>query len=136
MRFSKTAVVLGGVGIAGLARAELRPQSDLTSDCYNFPKNNFDAYNSIKGVYGTSPHMPLETGADAIDFTLHDLQGNSWNLGEQLKAGEGKPVVLIWGMSTCPAYQGYNSAGSSYRWTYWHEHALVRQRIQCYYPHQ
>ncbi|CAN0438116.1 unnamed protein product, partial [Ectocarpus sp. 12 AP-2014] len=45
-------------------------------------------------------------GSPAVDFTLHDLDGNRWNLGEVLAAGAGKPVVLIFGMWTCPAFQG------------------------------
>mmetsp|Transcript_7615 Transcript_7615/g.9906 ORF Transcript_7615/g.9906 Transcript_7615/m.9906 type:complete len:231 (+) Transcript_7615:323-1015(+) len=39
----------------------------------------------------------------AIDFSLHDLSGKPYSLSELL---EEKPVVLIWGMYTCPAYQG------------------------------
>lgn len=61
---------------------------------------------SVKGVYGQSPNLLLETGQPAIDFTLYDYpDGNAWNLREELEAG-GKPVVLIWGMFTCPAFQG------------------------------
>lgn len=61
---------------------------------------------SVKGVYGQSPNLLLESGQPAIDFTLYDYPGgNAWNLREELEAG-GKPVVLIWGMFTCPAFQG------------------------------
>ncbi|CAN0057024.1 unnamed protein product [Ascophyllum nodosum] len=66
-----------------------------------------------------------DTGASAIDFTLHDVEGQAWNLHEVLEGSDGKPVALIWGMSTCPAYQGLDSQGSSYRWAYWDEYDLV-----------
>lgn len=106
--------------------AELLPPTELVSNCYNFPKDNFDFSNCVKCTYGSSPHLMLDTGASAIDFTLHDIEGQPWNLQEALEEGDGKPVALIWGMSTCPAYQGLDSQGSSYRWTYWDEYNLVR----------
>lgn len=120
------------LGLVALTRAEselasdLRPASELVSNCYNFPVANFDTFNSVKGVYGSSPHLVIETGSTAVDFTLHDTDGNPWNLGDALRNGQGKPVVLMWGMSTCPAYQGLDSEGSSNRWTYWHQAELVR----------
>eukprot|EP00903_Cladosiphon_okamuranus_P005692 g5654.t1 len=85
----------------------LRPETDLTSGCFDFPANNFDRTKSIKGVYGQSPNLLLESGQPAIDFTLYDYPGgNAWNLREHLETGGEKPVVLIWGMYTCPAFQG------------------------------
>lgn len=63
----------------------------------------------MKGIYGSSPHLLLEVGRPAIDFTLHDYpDGKAWNLREELERnnGAGKPVVLIWGMYTCPAFEG------------------------------
>lgn len=68
----------------------------------------------------------MDTGDTAIDFTLHDLAGTAWNLKHALEKGNGKPVILIMGMATCPAYQGLDSADSDYRWTYWDEQNLVR----------
>ncbi|CAM9684421.1 unnamed protein product [Scytosiphon promiscuus] len=89
------------------ASAELRPESDLTSNCLNFPARNFDPASSVKAINGgNSPYLPQSAGADAIDFTLHDLDGNRWNLGETLER-TGRPVVMVWGMYTCPAFQGY-----------------------------
>lgn len=119
---------LCGIGLLALANADLLPQTELITDCYNFPQESFDTRNNVKNSYGSSPHLMLETGDSAIDFTLHDTDGEPWNLREALEAGNGKPVVLIWGMSTCPAYQGLDSEGSSYRWTYWDEYSLVRVR--------
>lgn len=103
------------------------PETELVTNCFNFPEDNFDVFNSVKATYGSSPHLVRDTGDPAVDFTLHDIGGTAWNLGNALKAG--KPVALIWGMSTCPAYQGLDSQGSSYRWTYWDEYALVRTLI-------
>lgn len=117
--------VLLWLNAIAVARATLRPSSELVSNCFNFPQDNFDKINSVKGTYGSSPHLVLDTGASAVDFTLHDIDGNPWNLGDALREGEGKPVALIWGMSTCPAYQGLDSTTSSSRWAYWHEQKLV-----------
>lgn len=108
------------------AQTELRPSDHLVSKCYNFPTDNFDSSNNVKLFYGKSPHLVLDTGDAAIDFTLHDLNGDPWNLADALANGDGKPVVLIWGMATCPAYQGLDSQGSDYRWTYWDEISLVK----------
>lgn len=104
----------------------LLPETELSTNCYNFPEDNFGRHNSVKNSYGSSPHLMLEVGAPAVDFTLHDIDGTRWNLGEVLEAGGGKPVILIFGMLSCPAYEGLDSAGSTDRWTYWHEKALVR----------
>lgn len=64
--------------------------------------------------------MMLETGQDAIDFTLHDVEGKAWSLRAAL--GKGIPVVMIWGMYTCPAFQGYSKAPEC---SYWEEYELV-----------
>ncbi|CAB1112602.1 unnamed protein product [Ectocarpus sp. CCAP 1310/34] len=99
----------GGWGLIPGASAELRPESDLTSNCFDFPANNFDRENSIKAVNGgNTPYLPLTVGEDAVDFTLHDLKGRRWNLGETLER-TGLPVVMVWGMFTCPAFQGYGT---------------------------
>ncbi|CAN0316803.1 unnamed protein product, partial [Ectocarpus sp. 4 AP-2014] len=74
--------------------------TELISNCYNFPEENFHKGNSVRDIYGTSPHLVRDLGSPAVDFTLHDLDGNRWNLGEVLAAGAGKPVVLIFGMWT------------------------------------
>jgi hypothetical protein len=46
--------------------------SDLSSNCYNFPKEDFAFDNNVKLTYGTSPKIQLEVGERAIDFTLCD----------------------------------------------------------------
>lgn len=85
----------------GIAR--LRPKSELSTDCFGFPQENFHRNNCIKCTHGTSPAIPVSVGDAAIDFTLHDLAGIPHTLSHMLQE---KPVVLIWGMYTCPAYQG------------------------------
>lgn len=81
-------------------------------------------------MYGQTPKLLLEKGSGAIDFTLHDYpDGNSWNLRDQLEQG-GKPVVLIWGMYTCPAFQGMGDKPPISPWdmcSYWDEYKLVRR---------
>lgn len=46
--------------------------------------------------------MVLSAGDQAVDFTLWDLDGREWTLSSLLAA---RPVVLLWGMYTCPAFQ-------------------------------
>lgn len=116
---------------SGLVGADLLPETELSTNCYNFPEDDFHRDNSVKHVYSKSPHLVLELGAPAVDFTLHDLDGIRWNLGEVLEAGKGKPVVLILGMLTCPAYQGLDSGEDSpNKWTYWHERQLVSYLVK------
>jgi hypothetical protein len=83
----------------------LQAESELTHSCFNFPVKNFNRANCVKSAYGASPHTAggLAEGDSAFDFTLSDLSGTSHTLSALLKD---KPVVLVWGMWTCPAYQG------------------------------
>eukprot|EP00904_Undaria_pinnatifida_P008240 jgi/Undpi1/4546/HiC_scaffold_18.g07900.m1 len=107
------------------ARGELRPQSELTSNCFNFPEDDFDRANCIAAINdGNTPYLPMSVGDDAIDFTLHDLDGEAWNLGETLEATE-MPVVMIWGMLTCPGFQGLGTEPPWDECSYWEENALV-----------
>lgn len=50
----------------------------------------------------------VSAGDTAIDFTLPDIDGNLVTLSTLLSE---KPVVLIWGMHTCPAFQGLGNGG-------------------------
>eukprot|EP00752_Nemacystus_decipiens_P003695 g3405.t1 len=112
-------------GLVPGAHAELRPEVDLTSNCFDFPERNFDRSSSIMAVNGGhTPYLPLETGSGAIDFTLHDLQGRPWNLRHTLEQG-GQPVVMIFGMWTCPAFQGYGTTPPWDMSSYWDERELV-----------
>lgn len=114
-----------------IARGELRPESELTSNCINFPLHNFNRAMSITGLFGESPHLLLQPGDDAVDFTLHDLNGMPWRLSTALE--EGLPVVMIWGMFTCPVYQGEGTDPQFERGAYWDEFHLVSviQLMQC-----
>lgn len=69
-------------GFLGSVRGDLRPQSELTSNCFDFPATNFDRDNSVRGRHGVSPYLPMTAGDDAIDFTLHDADGQPWSLRE------------------------------------------------------
>lgn len=112
-------------GAPRVVLGELRPQSDLTSNCFDFPANNFDRRNCIEAVNnGHTPYLPMEAGDDAIDFTLHDARGRRWNLGEALAARD-MPVVMIWGMFTCPAFQGYGTDPPWDMASYWEQYQLV-----------
>lgn len=114
-------LLLGG---AQTAQGVLRSQSELASNCFDFPANNFDQKHSIKGEYGTTPVLMMEEDQDAIDFTLHDPDGNAWNLRQALER-RGLPVVLIWGMYTCPAFQGMGTSPPWDKCGYRDEYDLV-----------
>mmetsp|Transcript_11742 Transcript_11742/g.17515 ORF Transcript_11742/g.17515 Transcript_11742/m.17515 type:complete len:260 (-) Transcript_11742:112-891(-) len=102
--------------------AEVRPSSELKSNCFDFPSENFNQLNCIKCTYGESPTVLLKAGSIAVDFTLHTLEGKPFNLKSALKE---KPVVLIWGMYTCPAYEGLGYAYPFDECSFWDESGLV-----------
>ncbi|CAN0375498.1 unnamed protein product [Laminaria digitata] len=133
-----TMTTLGGVrgeGAVGALASKLRPAADLTSNCLGFPAQNFATNaSSVAYVYGKSPILLHETGDAAIDFTLHDVRGQAWNLREKLEGGGGKPVVLIWGMYTCPAFQGMGTDSPWDKCGYRDEYDLVRERKICIAP--
>ena len=139
LRFLLTAAlltILGGargqaaVGGGDVVASNLRPAADLASNCLGFPGRNFQTNSSsVAYVYGKSPILLHDTGDAAIDFTLHDTRGQAWNLRERLEAGGGKPVVLIWGMYTCPAFQGMGIDSPWDKCGYREEYDLVREII-------
>jgi len=83
----------------------LAPASELVHDCFGFPETNFNAKNNIKGTYGSSPHTSggRAIGDSAVDFTGYDVNGHEYTLSKLLAE---KPVALVWGMYTCPAFRG------------------------------
>jgi len=97
--------------LSAATSVELKDSSELTHNCFDFPTTNFNRENCIKCTYGKSPRTAggLAVDDSAIDFTLYDLDGTGHTLSTILESG--KPVVMIWGMWTCPAYQGL---GTSY----------------------
>lgn len=100
-----TVAALSALAFVSGAETGLRSESELTHNCFNFPSDNFNRNNAVKAMYGSSPHTAggLEVGDKAFDFTLSDLDGTTHTLSDKISE---KPVLLLWGMWTCPAYQG------------------------------
>lgn len=100
---------------APVCQGILRDSSELTSHCYHFPSQDFGKDNSVKSMYGSSPHLLVSVGDLAIDFTLPKVDGTLVTLSDLLKD---KAVLIVWGHYTCPAFQGFNSdtmfVGSGY----------------------
>lgn len=49
---------------------DLKGSDSLIKHCYHFPAYDFSYSNNIRKTYGSSPHIILPVGSDAIDFTL------------------------------------------------------------------
>jgi hypothetical protein len=96
--------------LVGVAYGDLRPEAELTHSCFNFPESSFHRTNCVKSSFGSSPHTAggLSVGESAFDFTLKDIDGTSVSLSGLLSLG--KPVLMVWGMWTCPAYQGLGTS--------------------------
>eukprot|EP00616_Rhizochromulina_sp_CCMP1243_P007164 CAMPEP_0118966934 /NCGR_PEP_ID=MMETSP1173-20130426/4375_1 /TAXON_ID=1034831 /ORGANISM="Rhizochromulina marina cf, Strain CCMP1243" /LENGTH=246 /DNA_ID=CAMNT_0006915813 /DNA_START=22 /DNA_END=762 /DNA_ORIENTATION=- len=116
-------LLAGVVGVAGLAvaLAELDPASQLSSGCFGLPEKGFGLQSNIAQVDadGEAVWVSRAAGDSAVDFTLYDLAGNEVTLSTLL---EDKPVALIWGMWTCPAFQGLRSDypfDQNSRWEEW-----------------
>jgi len=77
--------------------------SKLIGKCFNFPDSDFALDNSVNAYYPNDPTPLLPRGGFAVDFVLPDLDDETHQLRELLRT---KPVVLIYGMATCPAFQG------------------------------
>jgi hypothetical protein len=86
----------------GAPASRLRPSEELLSGRYGWPEADFSPKNSVIGEFGTEPYLSLTAGDPAVDFCLEDEHGEPCHLAELL---ESKPVVLTFGMYTCPAYQ-------------------------------
>lgn len=56
--------------MVGLCHGALRPESELSSSCYDFPAQDFSPVNCIQAKFGTTPKVQLEVGSKAIEFTL------------------------------------------------------------------
>jgi hypothetical protein len=90
------------------SQSQLLSSDQLTDSCFDFPNTDFGINNCVKCTYGNSPHFVLATGSPAIDFSIPNVDGELITLSTLL---EEKPVILIWGMHTCPAFEGL---GTSY----------------------
>ncbi|UCC82218.1 MAG: hypothetical protein JSW46_14675 [Gemmatimonadota bacterium] len=71
---------------------ELRRELELTSDCYNWPAQEFSAANHV----GDTRTSVIE-GDQAIDFTLKDTDGVEYRLSELLRT---RPVLIVFGSFT------------------------------------
>lgn len=96
----------------------LLPESSLATDCYEFPKKSFSRSNCVKCSFGFSPHIPVTVGESVPDFTL-----SGTSLSSLLTIG--KPVVLVWGMWTCPAFRGLGGTKPMDECSYRHEYDLI-----------
>jgi hypothetical protein len=73
----------------------------LTPDCLDLPRSSPTAGHHAEVA------TFLETGDQAVDFTLRDVDGHSWTLSQLLAD---KPVLLIEGSWTCPRFQENRAA--------------------------
>ncbi|KAJ8609338.1 hypothetical protein CTAYLR_009284 [Chrysophaeum taylorii] len=93
---------------------------NLSTDCYGFPARSFSRSNCVKCRYGSSPHIPVEVGNRVPEFALD---------GTSLASLLDKPVVLIWGMWTCPAFQGLGGSPPFDQCSYMDEYGLVDKYV-------
>ncbi|MGD2216805.1 MAG: hypothetical protein PVJ64_08610 [Gemmatimonadales bacterium] len=70
---------------------ELRRELELTSNCYNWPVQEFSAVNHAEETTSVSE------GQQAIDFTLKDTEGVEYRLSELLRS---RPVLIVFGSFT------------------------------------
>lgn len=84
----------------------LLPVSSLIGKCFDFPLQNFNHENNILAKYPNDPAHFVDDSESAVDFKVATYDGEKIVLSELLKE---KPVVLVYGMYTCPAFQGYYS---------------------------
>ena len=105
--------------------SHLRSTADLTGKCFGFPTANFNHANNVAAKYPNDPTHFVEREEDAIDFKLATLDGEKVVLSDLLKE---KPVLLLYGMYTCPAFQGYySSKKTTSHMSKFDEYALVEK---------
>ena len=107
--------------------AILRPMYELETNCYNFPEEKFDRHNNVRFYHGSSPYLPVAQGERAIDFSLYDVHGVKHTLSEILLHNRGKPVVLLFGMYTCPAFQGLDGGSKFKECSHFYEYAMIEK---------
>jgi len=124
------AVATVGLACAAVAASgpshALRDSSELAHGCFGFPAKSFNRANCVKDSYGASPHTAggLAVGDAAFDFTIKDVDGNAVSLADLVAT---KPVLMVWGMWTCPAYQGLGTDAPFDQCSYKHEWDLVEK---------
>lgn len=107
-----------------LSTSALLPSSFLNSSCYSFPASDYGYFNNIKYQFGDSPFVHRTKGKAAIDFTLSDPDGKDHTLSTFLKT---KPVLMVWGHFTCPAYHNYKANTYYSNCGYMHENDLAER---------
>jgi hypothetical protein len=71
---------------------ELRRELELTSNCHNWPAQEFSATNHVERT-----RTSVIQGDHAIDFTLKDTDGVEYRLSELLRT---RPVLIVFGAFT------------------------------------
>lgn len=105
--------------------SHLRSMDELVGKCFGFPISNFNHNNNIQSKYPNDPTHFFDNSDSAVDFKLATLDGQKVVLSELLKE---KPVVLIYGMYTCPAFQGfYSEQNPTSHMSKFDEYALVEK---------
>mmetsp|Transcript_25749 Transcript_25749/g.57732 ORF Transcript_25749/g.57732 Transcript_25749/m.57732 type:complete len:260 (+) Transcript_25749:133-912(+) len=127
-RFTRSLEVIACCLLFSAASANLRPDAELDCSCFDFPNSNFNRKKNIKSKFGSSPHTGggLNIGDAVLDFALNGPDGGeSISLSGLLE--DGSPVLLLWGMWTCPAYQGLGTSKPFDQCSYKHEWDLVEE---------
>ena len=107
-----------------LGLGDLRGSEELTAHCYHFPGKDYGKSNNVKLEYGSSPYLLLGKGDAAIDFSL-PLAADTGTTVTLSSLLQDRPVVLLWGQYTCPAFQGLNSDSMFIGSSYEEENALI-----------
>jgi hypothetical protein len=71
---------------------DLRRELELTSNCYDWPAQEFSAANHAEATRAS-----VVEGDQAIDFTLKDTDGVEYRLSELLRT---RPVLIVFGSFT------------------------------------
>ena len=71
---------------------ELRRELELTSNCYNWPTQEFSSIN-----HAANTRTSVTEGDQAIDFTLKDTDGVEYRLSQLLRT---RPVLIVFGSFT------------------------------------
>jgi hypothetical protein len=106
----------------------LRPESALTPSCYDVPASDFGRTNNVRATYGSSPHVQLAVGDTAIDFTLPvygSPEGTPASVNLASLLSKRAAVLVLFGMWTCPAFQGFHADTTFTGSSYVDENALV-----------
>jgi hypothetical protein len=82
----------GTINPPGSPTPELRREMELTSNCYNWPAQEFSSANYVEDT-----RTSVIEGDRAIEFTLKDTDGVEYRLSELLRT---RPVLIVFGSFT------------------------------------